>query len=170
MTYFLCDQLQAVETAIGQYGALRGLGALIGAIGGGLLIDRIGRKTNAVAATLLISVGAALFGFSSSIPVVVWLGLVWGIVWAFQETMFFALAMDIADRRIAASMFAIMMGVSNLGSAVADGGATALSDNLTFSSVFIGLGIINLVTIPILLVLFRKAPDLLRVRAISVEK
>jgi predicted MFS family arabinose efflux permease len=32
VTYFLSDQLQAVETIIGQYGALRGLGALIGAM------------------------------------------------------------------------------------------------------------------------------------------
>ena len=78
--------------------------------------------------------------------------------------MFFALAMDIADRRIAASMFAIMMGVSNLGSAVADGGATAMSDNITFGSVFIDLRVINLVTIPILIILFRKAPELLRVK------
>ena len=28
-----------------------------------------------------------------------WLGLLWGIVWAFQETLFFALAMDIADAK-----------------------------------------------------------------------
>jgi MFS family permease len=129
----------------------------------------MGRKSNAVAATLLISLGAVLFGISSAISVVVWLGLAWGIFWAFQETMFFALAMDIADRRIAASMFAIMMGVSNLGSAVADGAATALSDNLTFKSVFIGLGIINLVTLPILLVLFSKAPELTKVNVYGGE-
>jgi hypothetical protein len=120
-------------------------------------------------ATILISVGAVLFGVTSTTPVVVWLGLVWGIVWAFQETMFFALAMDIADHRIAASMFALMMGVSNLGSAVADGGATALSDNVPFSTIFIGLGLINLVTIPVLLALFRKAPELLITKSNYVE-
>ena len=160
VTYFLSDQLHAVETSIGQYGAFRGIGALIGAIGGGFLIDRLGRKNNALAAALLISLGAILFGLSSSIQWVVWLGLLWGIVWALQETVFFALAMDIADHRIAASMFAIMMGVSNLGSALADGAATALSDDLTFSTVFLGLGVINLLTLPVLFALFRKAPEL----------
>jgi MFS family permease len=169
VTYYLSDQLQAVETSIGLYGALRGGGALLGAIGGGLIIDKLSRKNNAVAATVLISLGAILFGVTTAIPLVVSLGLVWGIVWAFQETMFFALAMDIADRRIAASMFAIMMGVSNLGSAVADGVATALSDNLGFRMVFIGLSLINLVTIPILYMLFHKAPELLRVNSSQVD-
>lgn len=163
VTYYLSDQLRALETAIGQYGAFRGIGALIGAIGGGFLIDRLGRKSNALVAVLLISLGAISFGLSSSISVVVWLGLLWGIVWALQETVFFALAMDIADHRIAASIFAIMMGVSNLGSALADGAATALSDNLSFSTVFFGLGVINLLTLPVLFALFRKAPELTNV-------
>lgn len=169
VTYFLSDRLLAAETAIGQYGAFRGLGAIVGAVGGGLLIDRLGRKRNALAATVCISLGALAFGIAESIPLVVGLGLVWGIIWAFQETVFFALAMDIADRRIAASMFAIMMGISNLGSALADGAATALSDNLTFKTVFIGLGVINMLTIPVLLWLFHQAPELVRIREKNIQ-
>ena len=61
---------------------------------------------------------------------------------------------------IAASMFAIMMGISNLGSAVADGLATALSDDLGFSAVFWLLAVVNLVTLPVLWRLFKKAPEI----------
>jgi predicted MFS family arabinose efflux permease len=86
----------------------------------------------------------------------------WGIIWAFQETVFFALAMNLADTRIAASMFAIMMGISNLGAAVGDGTATALSDNLGFPGVFALLAGINLITIPVLVRLFRTHPELER--------
>lgn len=160
VTYFMSEGFNASETLIGQYGALRGLGAVIGALGGGYLIDRAGREKSAYAAIAMISVSAALIGMAGSATTIVWLGLLWGCIWAFQETIFFALAMDIADPRIAASMFAIMMGISNLGSALADGAATALSDNLGFSMVLWILAAINIVTLPILRKLFQVAPEI----------
>jgi predicted MFS family arabinose efflux permease len=57
-------------------------------------------------------------------------------------------------------MFAIMMGVSNLGAAVADGAATALTDDLGFRTVFWLLAGVNLLTLPVLWALFRKAPEI----------
>lgn len=159
VTYFMRVRFGAAESVIGQYGALRGIGAVVGALAGGALIDRLGRKRSAYAAAVCISVAAAFFGAAAGATGVLWLGLLWGVVWAFQETLFFALAMDIADARIAASMFAIMMGISNLGSAVADGAATALSDDLGFAAVFWLLAAINLVTLPVLAGLFKKAPE-----------
>jgi predicted MFS family arabinose efflux permease len=162
VTYFMRSHFGATESVIGQYGALRGVGAIIGALAGGALIDRIGRKRSAYGGVVLISIMAALIGAATSTRGVLWMGLVWGVVWAFQETLFFALTMDIADTRIAASMFAIMMGISNLGSAVADGLATALSDDLGFSVVFWLLAVINLVTLPVLWRLFKKAPEMMK--------
>jgi PAT family beta-lactamase induction signal transducer AmpG len=161
VTYFMRVRFGATESVIGQYGALRGIGAVIGALAGGALINRLGRRRSAYVAAVLISVTAALIGAATGATDVLWLGLLWGVVWAFQETLFFALAMDIADARIAASMFAIMMGISNLGSAVADGAATALSDDLGFSMVFWLLAAINLVTLPVLVRLFKKAPEVI---------
>ncbi len=160
VTYFMSEQFTATETMIGQYGALRGIGAVIGAVVGGLLIDRLGRKESAYGAVVLISVVAVLIGAATGSAAVIWLGLLWGIIWAFQETVFFALAMDIADARIAASMFALMMAISNLGAALADGAATALSDNLGFVAVFFTLAAVNLVTLPVLWRLFRVAPEI----------
>lgn len=165
VTYFMRVGFGATESAIGQYGALRGIGAVIGALAGGALINRLGRKRSAYVAAVLISVVAALIGTATGVTGVLWLGLLWGVVWAFQETLFFALAMDIADARIAASMFAIMMGISNLGSAVADGLATALSDDLGFAMVFWLLAAINLVTLPVLARLFKKAPEIVELEA-----
>jgi MFS family permease len=160
VTYFMSEQFTATETMIGQYGALRGIGAVVGAVVGGLLIDRLGRRQSAYGAVVLISVVAVLIGAATGSAAVIWLGLLWGVIWAFQETVFFALAMDIADARIAASMFAVMMAISNLGAALADGAATALSDNLGFVAVFFTLAAINLVTLPVLWRLFRVAPEI----------
>jgi PAT family beta-lactamase induction signal transducer AmpG len=160
VTYFMSADFAATETLVGRYGALRGVGAVLGATVGGLLLDRLGRRPSAYGAVVLISVTAALIGAATGAPMVVGLGLLWGVVWAFQETIFFALAMAIADVRIAASMFAIMMGISNLGAAVADGLATALSDDLGFSTVLFLLAGVNLLTLPVLWRLFRVAPAL----------
>ncbi len=160
VTYFMRAHFGAAENVIGQYGALRGVGAIVGALAGGALIDRIGRKRSAYGGVILISIIAALIGAATGARGVLWMGLLWGAVWAFQETLFFALTMDIADARIAASMFAIMMGISNLGSAVADGLATALSDDLGFTAVFWLLALINLITLPVLWRLFKKAPEI----------
>ncbi|MGC9350133.1 MAG: MFS transporter [Anaerolineae bacterium] len=160
VTYFMSEEFGATERAVGQYGALRGIGAVIGAIGGGFLLDRLVRRNSAYLAVIAISLSTVLIGIASGSGAVIGLGLVWGIAWAFQETVFFTLAMDIADARIAASMFAIMMGVSNLGAAVGDGLATALSDDLGFSLVFWSLAGINLLALPLLAWLFRKAPEL----------
>jgi PAT family beta-lactamase induction signal transducer AmpG len=159
VTYFMSEEFGAAERAIGQYGALRGIGAVIGAVGGGLLLDRLVRRNSAYLAVVAISLTAVLIGIASGPGAVIALGLVWGGAWAFQETVFFTLAMDIADARIAASMFAIMMGVSNLGAAVGDGLATALSDDLGFARVFWSLAGINLLALPLLAWLFSRPPE-----------
>jgi predicted MFS family arabinose efflux permease len=162
ITYALSDSLGASESVIGNYGALRGVGAVVGALVGGILLDRLGNRPGAIGASLLISIVGLGFSLAARVSVMVGIGLMWGIIWAFQETVFFALAMNLADTRIAASMFAIMMGISNLGAAVGDGTATALSDNLGFPGVFALLAGINLITIPVLVRLFRTHPELER--------
>jgi PAT family beta-lactamase induction signal transducer AmpG len=160
VTLYLSDHFEVAESAIGRYGALRGAGAVAGALVSGLLIDRVGRRRSAYAAVLLVSLGAILIGVAPAAGVLVLLGGVWGIVWSFQETLFFALAMDLADARIAASMFAIMMAISNLGTAVGEGVATGLTDNLPFSSVFLLLAAFNVTLFPVLWALFRVAPEI----------
>ena len=68
--------------------------------------------------------------------------------------------MSLCDSRIAASMFALMMAVSNVGTAIGEGVATGLTDNIGFSAVFLLLAAANVITLPILWALFRSRPDL----------
>ncbi len=158
VTYFMSSSFHASEQMIGQYGALRGVGAVIGALGGGLLIDRIGRRRSAFGAAAAISLGAVLIGLAANLNILLLVGVAWGIAWGFQETLFVALAMGLADSRIAASMFAVMMALSNIGTAVGEGVATGLTDNIGFVPVFWLLAGLNVVTLPILWRLFRLAP------------
>jgi len=160
VSFFMSAVFHAPAMTLGQYGALRGVGAVLGALAGGLLVDRMGRKWSAYGAVLLISIVAAIIGAATGINMLLALGILWGIAWGFQETIFVALAMDLAEARIAASMFAIMMALSNLGTAVGEGVATGLTDNMSFSSVFRLLAAINIVTLIVLWGLFRVAPEL----------
>jgi PAT family beta-lactamase induction signal transducer AmpG len=159
VTFFMNDELNASETVIGQYGALRGLGAVIGAVGSGLLIDRLGRRRSAYGAVLVISVMALLIGAASDVEGLRIMGVPWGIAWGIQETVFVALAMGLSDTRIAASMFALMMAFSNVGTAIGEGLATGLTDNIGFSSVFGLLAGVNVLVLPILWGLFKVAPE-----------
>lgn len=158
VTFFMSSSFHASEQMIGQYGALRGVGAVIGAFGGGYLIDRMGRRRSAFGAAAAISLGAVLIGLAANLNMVLLVGVVWGIAWGFQETIFVALAMGLADSRIAASMFALMMALSNIGTAVGEGVATGLTDNIGFVPVFWLLAGLNVFTLPILWRMFRLAP------------
>ena len=169
VTFFMSEVFNASAATLGQYGALRGIGAVVGALAGGLLVDRMGRKWSAYGAALLISIVTAIIGAASGISTLLALGIFWGIAWGFQETVFVALAMDLAEIRIAASMFAIMMAFSNLGTAIGEGMATGLTDNMSFSNIFWLLAGINIITILSLWGLFKIAPDLnIRVKAKKV--
>ena len=156
VTFYLSNEFEAVESIIGQYGALRGIGAIFGAVAGGLLADRLGRRNSAYLAAISIAVGSVLIGWASGISIVLVFGVLWGIAWGFQETVFVALAMNLSDKRIAASMFALMMAFSNIGTAIGEGVATGLTDNLGFVPVFWILALISLVNLPILWGMFRK--------------
>jgi PAT family beta-lactamase induction signal transducer AmpG len=160
VTYFMSESFGAPETLLGTYGALRGVGAAIGAVAGGLLIDRLGRRESTYGALVLISIAAALIGAARSVNALLALGVIWGIAWGFQETVFVALAMGVADTRIAASMFALMMALSNVGTAIGEGVATGLTDNIGFAAVFWLLAGINVIVFPIVWGMFRLAPHL----------
>ena len=155
ITYYMSNRLNASELSIGHYGALRGIGAVIGAIIAGLLMDRLGYKRIALATVIVISIAAALIGFSSSVSMILKLGVIWGIAWGLQETVFLCLAMSLADIRIAASIFAIMMAISNIGTAIVEGVATALSVKIGFQLVFLVLAGFNFINILFLILYFR---------------
>ncbi|MCA9927973.1 MAG: hypothetical protein KC419_05835, partial [Anaerolineales bacterium] len=73
---------------------------------------------------------------------------------------FVALAMALADTRIAASMFALTMAISNIGVGIGESVATSLTDDIGFTAVFTLLALFNLVNFPILWRLFKIAPEI----------
>ncbi len=142
------------ESAIGFYGVTRGLGAVLGGGLALLLVERLGKQRAGYGVAVALSLVIIVLALAPTVNAVIWLGLLWGAVWGFQEAVFFTYAMYIADARIAASMFAIMMAISNLFSALGDGIATSLVDDLGYAAVLIGLALINVLVIPVLIWFF----------------
>ena len=155
VTFYMSEQLNALETQIGTYGALKGIGTVVGALATSWLISRWGRRSAAFLVAGLVSLGGLVFSFANSITAVLALALFWGIVLGLHWTVYMVLSMSRTDARIAGSMFAISMAVSNIGAALGEGLATGLTDNIGFINVFRLLALINLAVFPLIIAVFK---------------
>lgn len=77
-----------------------------------------------------------------------------GLAFGFYETVFFAISMRVTDPRIAASMFAILMAVANLGTGIGLGISGALAECLGFRTAFVIFAALNLAVLPLLPIIF----------------
>lgn len=155
ITFYLDERFGAVETEIGTFGALRGIGTIIGAVVFGTVISRIGKWNTAGLAALLLALGALSFSYLPSIGAFMIAAAFWGFVNGIANTVFMVFAMDRTDPAIAGSMFAISMAVINIGTALGDGIATGLTDNIGFVAVFRLLSAGGIFIFPILWLMWK---------------
>lgn len=152
---FLQDQYQISYTQAGLYTAIWGLGVVLGGITGGRLTDKVGFQ-RAVQGALLASLAAILALAFIFNPQAAWpLAAVFGLAYGYYETVYFALSMRLTDPRIAASMFAILMAVANLGTAIGVGLSGVLVDAIGYRWTFAMIAGLNLLALPLLPVIFR---------------
>jgi MFS transporter, PAT family, beta-lactamase induction signal transducer AmpG len=162
VTFYMSSDLGASETTLGNYGTLKGIGMVIGAVGLSLIASKINLKAAAFTTLVLVTIGGFALSLGTRIETLLILGLGWGIVVGLQWTSYAALTMGITDLRIAGSMFALFQMMANIGIASGEGIATSLSDNIGFTGVFRLLAIFNLLLIPILIFIlarFAGKPD-----------
>jgi PAT family beta-lactamase induction signal transducer AmpG len=150
VTYYMSDELDSSGGIIGLYGTLKGCGMVLGAFGVARLIDRIGRRSTALVTVGAVSMGGLAFSALDGERAILAAAFFWGIAVGLQWTTYVTMSMGVTDTRIAASMFAILQTMSNIGIGAGEGVATALSDNLGFGGVFRLLALANLAVIPLL--------------------
>ena len=154
MTPFLNETFQVDELAAGFYVSVWGIGVVIGGISGGRLVDRLGiRRATVTAAILaLAAIGALAFITGSAIA---WAIVpVFGLAYGYYETVYFATSMQRADRRIAASMFSILMAIANLGTGIGLGVTGVLVDAVDYRLTFGILAGLNLLALPLIPAIF----------------
>lgn len=150
VTYYMSDTLDSTAGRIGVYGTLKGVGMVVGAVGLSTLVHRFGRRGAATVTLVAVALGGLMFSTIESEGAIIAVAAVWGVAVGLQWTTYVTLSMGVTDTRIAASMFAILQTMSNIGIGSGEGVATALSDNLGFPSLFRIFGLGSIALIPVL--------------------
>lgn len=144
----------------GTFGAAIKLGRAAGAIAVPLLATRIGRRRALVLAVLALAATEAAQALLQ--PAQPWaaiaLSLAFGIAVGWIETMFYVLAMDHSDPRMAASTYALFMAVTNL-NIVGSWLFLEVVERLDgdFPTAFIGSAVVTLLALALIRPLFRPA-------------
>lgn len=138
----------------GFYTAAWGVGVVLGGLTGGRLTDRIGRRRAVLGAMSLATIGILALTLISS-PLMAWpLVLIFGLAFGYYETVYFATAMAFTNVHIAASMFAILMAVANIGTGIGLALGGALTDAVGYRLTFVILAGLNLLALPLIPAIF----------------
>lgn len=151
VTFYMSDELESSGGTIGLYGTLKGLGMVAGAVLLTTLVKRVGRRAAAITTLSAVTAGGLMFSGLDSERAILIVAALWGVAVGLQWTTYVTLSMGITDTRIAASMFAILQTMSNIGIGAGEGIATGLSDNIGYSGVFRWFALANIVVVPLLL-------------------
>ncbi|HQF62538.1 MAG TPA: MFS transporter [Anaerolineaceae bacterium] len=156
---FLQSRFSISTTQAGFLTAVWGLGVVLGGITGGRLTDRLGHARATQVAMIMALAAIVPLAFIPSAWLAWGLVAVFGLAYGFYETVYFAISMNYTDRRIAASMFALLMAVANIGTGIGLGISGALVDSLGYPITFIILAGLNLLAIPLLTMIFGRATE-----------
>lgn len=153
---FLKENYNITLLMAGFYTALWGIGVTLGGLTGGRLTDRIGHRRAVVGAIVTALIAIFLFAVVTG-PALAWpLVFLFGLAYGYYEAVFFATSMAKTDIRIAASMFAILMAMSNAGAGLGLAAGGRLSDMIGYRWTFILFAGMNLLILPLLPVIFGK--------------
>jgi PAT family beta-lactamase induction signal transducer AmpG len=153
---FLRENYGITYLLAGLYTAVWGIGVSLGGLTGGKLTDKIGHRRAVLGAlfTALIAIllMAVVTGPSLAWPILLFFGLAYG----YYEAVFFATSMVMTDIRIAASMFAILMALSNIGAGIGLALGGRLSDLIGYRWTFALFACLNLLVLPLVPAIFGK--------------
>ena len=151
---FLQETFGISLSMAGYYTTVWGVGVVLGGSFGGRLYSRIGMRNSSIAAIITGLAGICLLAAITS-PIVAWpLVFIFGLAYGAQQSVYYALSMHYTDARIAASMFSILMAVTNVAQGAGMALSGILSDSIGFRITFIILGVLNLLAIPLLPAIF----------------
>jgi PAT family beta-lactamase induction signal transducer AmpG len=158
---FLQSQFKEVTLSqIGMITSLWGLGVVGGSLVGSWLLRKLVARRALLVGVILLSITllvlayfiAPQFSLGLAIAVIIFFGVAYGT----YQTQYFAVAMRFVDPRIAASMFSILMAFTNIGQGIGMYLSGALADIAGFRWTFVILFGINLLTLPLINMVFKR--------------
>jgi MFS family permease len=152
---FLQSTFNISLSRAGLYTTVWGVGVVIGGVVGGWLLSKVGRKLGILSTLAFCILAVAGLSFIPSTlaawPIIFLFGLAFGA----YQAQYYALAMAFTEKSIAASMYAILMAVSNIGIAAGLSVSGILADAMPFRTVFLILAGLNLLILPFLPIIWR---------------
>jgi MFS transporter, PAT family, beta-lactamase induction signal transducer AmpG len=133
-----------------------GIGVTVGAIAGGLIMDKTGDKKALWISVLTVAPSLVLIAFAPNIPLAFVTAAIFGVTYGISQAVYFALAMKYTQPSIAASMFAILMAVTNIGQGIGLALSGILAKNAGYPITFIIFAALMFLVLPFLPVLFKK--------------
>ncbi|MBN2047536.1 MAG: MFS transporter, partial [Anaerolineaceae bacterium] len=134
---FLNEGMGIPLDVVGQLVALLGVGTVIGALLGGPIVKRYGRRTSIYAAVIATALISAAFALTDSLGMAAVFVFLLGMCFGYYETVYMAMGMDFTDPRIGAFMFSFIMAVGNLGIGLGGPIGGIILDRMNFSALFL---------------------------------
>ena len=136
-----------------------GIGCVVGALFGGRAMDKLGNKKALWFSVLLVVTAMILLAVVAN-KTMMWLVMVYfGIAYGLSQAIYFALAMKYTQPAIAASMYSILMAVTNVGQGIGLGMGGGLANSDGYPVTFLVFGVIMLLVIPFFPLLFSKTKN-----------
>lgn len=131
-----------------------GVGCVAGAFTGGGLMDRLGDRAALWACVLGVAVSLALIAFAPSLPLALAAAVLFGLAYGASQAVYFALAMRYTLPAIAASMYSILMAVTNVGQGIGLGVGGVVAKNAGYPATFLAFAAVMFLVLVFFPVLF----------------
>jgi MFS transporter, PAT family, beta-lactamase induction signal transducer AmpG len=119
-------------------------------------MDRIGDKVALWLSIISVSITLALLAFVPSLLLAFVMAVLFGMAYGASQAIYFALAMKYTRPTIAASMYSILMAVTNIGQGIGLGVGGALAKGMGYMPTFLIFGATMFLILPFFPIVFRK--------------
>lgn len=131
-----------------------GVGCVAGALAGGRVMDKLGNKKALWLSVLLVIPAMILLAAVTNKPIMWAVVIFFGIAYGLSQAIYFALAMKYTQPAIAASMYSILMAVTNIGQGIGLGLGGGLANAAGYPIAFLAFAALMLLVIPFFSVIF----------------
>ena len=133
-----------------------GIGCVVGGLLGGYIMDRTNDKTAIWISILTVVPSLVLLAVAANLPMAFISAILFGATYGTSQAIVFALAMKYTEPSIAASMYAIMMAVTNVGQGIGLAISGAVAKAAGYPVAFIVFAALMFLVLPFIPVLFKK--------------
>jgi PAT family beta-lactamase induction signal transducer AmpG len=133
-----------------------GVGCVVGGMLGGIIMDHTNDKVALWISVLTVAPSMVVLALVQSLPMMFVAAILFGVTYGISQAVYFALAMKYTQPSIAASMYSIMMAVTNVGQGIGLAISGMIAKAAGYPIAFLVFGALMFLVVPFMPVLFQK--------------